>query len=908
MESINLNDIPLSFIRRFIPRPVFLKLEAMDIQSLQDLIEIDTDQLSIKKFIRANFVMQVRSLIEWVKENSPSLIDTYLENCKPILAKGLAPDLYDIKIKDISKLIPSKLVNKFEANNISSLSDLTRITSSDFEKLPSVGSKMLDYLKDFIDDLSENPELYIKHGQLNSNGILIDAKPDRFTDPIRLLKDIVDSFLEIIAESDNRQSEILIHACGLKGRSKKNYNDLGVFYNLTGERIRQLVEIFNTDIENLLLTGEFKSLRCYIDSESHNLLTSLEEKIYKRVAISLTELKEILTTISEYPLSPTLEPYLSLYCTASGFRVAGKVESSFTDQSILVNESKIDKPFFMNVSRTLFKILIKQVLPISEFDIIVQLKREKYNVTPGLISDISSTYPEIIHSSINGEAHYKIRFDKLASLSDMAVRILYETRVSMTVEQIANEINRRLYRYGSDRYITKHSLKSQVNRDKRVSSKGRLGLYFFQSPGENVDSIRSLIIKSLLHFNKDASAKTIHNHIKKQRPEIQYKSLYTIATIYFIRLKNGNFILEDWKGRYCDSDIKPDTSDGKQSSYEKCRDVFRKAESDVLSYEYVFSELTGKYGVHPGTTYNTLRNQKFLKTRIDEDGNRLLVLINEESKKTKIKVKDKIEIAVNKYFSNRSHPVRLNIFVKAVANDVGITNASVYKFIHVNSHLFNRFKLKGKDFIAIKSVKDHILLKSSLETDRIWETLKNEITNDIEPIFTSDVQPKYSISIYNAIDLLRKMAESKTDYIDLDSLDDQILPTLQKIYFGRNDKNDLLNLHKQLATSLDPFIKKLIYFTDPDQYPKNITNVKGLGTGFNILSRLDPHGNRYKNQEEAAEVRFGKQIQSAYSARNISTHQAKLWTKHQIVKSLTDIICVYVYAILEYNDELNRNL
>jgi hypothetical protein len=92
---------------------------------------------------------------------------------------------------------------------------------------------------------------------------------------------------------------------------------------------------------------------------------------------------------------------------------------------------------------------------------------------------------------------------------------------------------------------------------------------------------------------------------------------------------------------------------------------------------------------------------------------------------------------------------------------------------------------------------------------------------------------------------------------------------------------------------------------NPFEYNIKKKKIKGLGSGFKELGRLDPLNIRYLEKiEDVSEEYFGKQIFIAYTSRNSVTHEAKYWSKQQIVNNITSLMVVYFYTVCEYYDEL----
>jgi hypothetical protein len=157
--------------------------------------------------------------------------------------------------------------------------------------------------------------------------------------------------------------------------------------------------------------------------------------------------------------------------------------------------------------------------------------------------------------------------------------------------------------------------------------------------------------------------------------------------------------------------------------------------------------------------------------------------------------------------------------------------------------------------------------------------------------------------------MLKALIDATTAESGLDGLNEQLLPTLFKFYRHSNDKSDLLNYFKQISTSLDPFLKKILFFVDNAEYNRVKSKNQGLGNVIKALRKLDPDENRYiKVISDLTNYRFAEDMYYAYSNRNSVTHDAKLWGKQQIVNNTIHAISIYIFSVYEYFSELEAHL
>lgn len=907
MEADPFSKIPIDYLKKVIPLPILKKLNELGIISLSDLVDFDSASLSKEKYVRSNFIRQINLLKDWISDNRKQLIERFESQNNPIITFEDNPDLGNIKIEHIEELIPGILINKFNMLGIKYLSDLSKYSKNQFSSLRSVGLATIKELDDFLDTIKSNPNSFLEHALINSHGITIPSNVPPNKNPLSLFSQLVNEYLDIINKSDTRLFNIITYALGLCNKEVKNIKDISEFYEISKERVRQLVELYVSDIEITIKTGSSLKLRVNCRPETMQILKIFAEAFNKSPAITLNTLTTITKNLEDISLSIELSRYLMLFARINNYSLTGKVETAFTDETILINTNVINKRLFTRVAKETFKILAQKVIPVSEFDLIVALKRKIKKTDKFLLEQIANSLPEINVIQRENETYYFIRFDKLTSVSDMAERVLFENRNSMSSYEIVNEINRRLYLFKKDKYISKNSAQHMISRNKRVVPKGRTGYYFHSDLQENKETIHKLITKTILHHNKDLSSQEIVKEIIKIRPELNKRSLTAILGLNFLKLKNGNYILKDWRSKY-DNDlaIKLD-KEKKVSTIAVCQSIFNQKGVSEIPLKEVHNLLRNKYHLPISTINSTLYNKRFFYHNISDDGTKQIALKDFVPYRTLLK-RDIIRDKIIEYLQNEPNPIRLNSLANHISSSLNANKTTIYRVITSNSELFNKSKKDDKILISLKK-KPATPERPSNNFEVDWTKLRNELIIEVQEIFNNPDQPRYDHSIRDSIDLFYRIVSEKTGLSTLDGLEIQLIPTIYKSYFGQTDKNDLLNQFKQIATSLDPYIRKIIFLLNPDEYNNKKRKIKGLGSGFKELSRLDPLNVRYLEKiEDVSEKYFGKQIFIAYTSRNSVTHEAKYWSKQQIVNNITALMVVYFYSVCEYYDELIKSL
>jgi hypothetical protein len=259
-----------------------------------------------------------------------------------------------------------------------------------------------------------------------------------------------------------------------------------------------------------------------------------------------------------------------------------------------------------------------------------------------------------------------------------------------------------------------------------------------------------------------------------------------------------------------------------------------------------------------------------------------------------------------KNYINTSGPFGCQLIelAKKMAGKLNYNKQTIYKIISENKNEFVKFSKGNKTWIRLSSVQN---VTTNVYN---WQEIQKELSHDLLDRFNTVYQTiPNSANFQDVLNMLKALIDATTAESGLDGLNEQLLPTLFKFYRHSNDKSDLLNYFKQISTSLDPFLKKILFFVDNAEYNRVKSKNQGLGNVIKALRKLDPDENRYiKVISDLTNYRFAEDMYYAYSNRNSVTHDAKLWGKQQIVNNTIHAISIYIFSVYEYFSELEAHL
>jgi len=278
--------------------------------------------------------------------------------------------------------------------------------------------------------------------------------------------------------------------------------------------------------------------------------------------------------------------------------------------------------------------------------------------------------------------------------------------------------------------------------------------------------------------------------------------------------------------------------------------------------------------------------------------------VNTKEPQHHIEIREKI-ISILKLKQDRK--LRANEIIKKITNiDSSIKRPLIYKLFENEKYFIKSNDSSGKLIIELKQK----ISPTRIAVERYnWQDVKKAYKREIAPIFDSSTQPNYTINIDDALKIFYDLTVFKTAESNLDGLEDRLLPTLEKYFTKSNDRNDKLNYLKQITTSLDAFLKKVLFIINEPDYRFIMNNNKGLNAVIVKLSKLDIDKNRFKDCiDDASDSNFGKFCYLAYSNRNIDAHNAKDWTENEIVQIINACLVFYLYAIFEYETEIKNEI
>jgi hypothetical protein len=184
-----------------------------------------------------------------------------------------------------------------------------------------------------------------------------------------------------------------------------------------------------------------------------------------------------------------------------------------------------------------------------------------------------------------------------------------------------------------------------------------------------------------------------------------------------------------------------------------------------------------------------------------------------------------------------------------------------------------------------------------------WTEIKTQIQKETQRVF----QNVSNFNVTETIDLFEKVLlyPLNKPELKLDGLETRVPNALEKILVEDLKKVDNLSYFPDFA-KIEPYLRKILYITNPSKLGELESNKAGLGAFINALrlnpNRIDFDNDRIENLFGASN--FGEHIFRTYKLRNIESHQCENWTNRELYENIESVLTIYLYATKQFANTL----
>lgn len=184
-----------------------------------------------------------------------------------------------------------------------------------------------------------------------------------------------------------------------------------------------------------------------------------------------------------------------------------------------------------------------------------------------------------------------------------------------------------------------------------------------------------------------------------------------------------------------------------------------------------------------------------------------------------------------------------------------------------------------------------------------WTEIKTQIQKETQRVF----QNVSNFNVGETIDLFEKVLLHPLNKpeLKLDGLETRVPNALEKILVEGLRKIDNLSYFPDFA-KVEPYLRKVLYITNPTKLSELESNKAGLGAFINVL-RLNPNRIDFENdsiENHFGSSNFGEHIFRTYKLRNIESHQCENWTNRELYENIESVLTIYLYATKQFANAL----
>jgi|TARA_B110000093_G_C12953955_1_gene404022 hypothetical protein len=599
--------------------------------------------------------------------------------------------------------LPARALNIVASSNAKNSYDAVSMVLGGFSGISGIGAKTISESQaavyKFIGHVESATEVEIK--------ILIDPR-EEFLVPAN--GNFVDAFPAIIdlylsqkkPQNAKRDSDVLNKRFGL-GRSKKyTLEDLGTYYDVTRERIRQIEAKCIKDISHLL-KDELNQKGWKICSKLQSGYLSISAKMHE---FEWLILRDDVDQIFQSRYGDVLRPeYLDLFMEIAGYLKLPRNITGFRGE--LCESWCISSNYKKSEIESIFQaldVIYDTPNSIPLFDLIISAKKKhksKKTISNESIKIALSATNDI---DFDGEK-ITVKFSRLRSAADKAIRILESHGKPIHFSKITQEINILGKHSSPSSQVRETNLKNQLVADKRFTPIGRSGEWGLTVWG-NLNNITIIqAIENVLHDSGNPlSLIDIKNGVEKLRPDASPKSLtvYLNDQPLFTRVGKNEFALTAWR-------MKAAPKNTKKNPVSK--EDFNKILREVLVKQNPidFPKLILDVEAISGLAASGVR-QKILSTTglniYKTAGNRFktvecsdLDILSTKADK-KVLLRDKVQLEIRAIlFENPNTPYKKGELYKEVGKNIQCLRPTFYQYLDKMDDI-EKFK-EGNDYFVV---------------------------------------------------------------------------------------------------------------------------------------------------------------------------------------------------------------
>jgi hypothetical protein len=422
---------------------------------------------------------------------------------------------------------------------------------------------------------------------------------------------IQDYFMINAKQGHTRQYEVLEHRFGLNSKSRLTLEEIGILFDVTRERIRQIEARALSSLRQFLNSGIDAQREKAINEEIRAELYNYRESLKKLGPVCAEE--TILGHTKTFFNAPEIDiATMRLFLTVFGYESVGfESHQSLGERFAWVLSENVDTQRLEAAMVACFRYLREVAIakPYSEIKLAINSKIKVQNrfsdfelqQALGLLTDVIEQLEDQTH---------RIKFENLKSIPDKIYRLLHISGEPLHAREIARVLNKEAFRTGERSRITPHHVGSRLSGDNRFTSVGRSGEWALAEWNMvATDTILTLMQDALHEAGEPLSSQAIYEYVSARRTvKRNATQAYLSYDPHFVRVGKDLFALADWGMLSVSYSVKPRR---RIFSKAKLAEYIERAFTESNLKEMFVSDLAKQIssmeeGVSPQSVYNVI--------------------------------------------------------------------------------------------------------------------------------------------------------------------------------------------------------------------------------------------------------------------------------------------------------------
>jgi hypothetical protein len=522
-----------------------------NVATIGSLCALNVEQMVKIRNIGTKAIDEITQSLSQFLATAGSLNDDAIQRLQfPKLYARVAGLSDDVLAAPISMLpISNRAKNALTNAQITTIRMLIPAYERGFDEIQGLGARSLSEIEQALLAYLDNPEtalVALSEQQRDNRQPLVEL-PD--TSPPDLLTLIVPFTRALLRMADDaRKMDVLKRRFGLERSKEYTLQEIGDYYGITRERVRQLESRALRYIHDILFGNRFlKEWR--VPSEFQHEAQTLRAMLTKDTPLLLE--KDLIQLLAErYDVTaPRLDRgALRLLLHIFGFTPVPT--SGFPVRThVAWSTQPIDVANINRILTAVGKVLDRSGTSISYFDLKVEVTRRCKGAA---IDHAQLRQALLLCADIEAidQNTFQIPFALLQSLADKAYRVLYEANAPLHLREICKQINHRLAKQGLPADAQLRSIQGQLVGDRRFVSVGRSGLWSLAEWQHITTTGITDLMREFFHRHGTAATHAeVSSYVYDKRPDISPNSIgiYLSTTPeLFVRVSAKHYELTEW--------------------------------------------------------------------------------------------------------------------------------------------------------------------------------------------------------------------------------------------------------------------------------------------------------------------------------------------------------------------------